>query len=178
VGRKISDGQSVRVTAGAGVNLVQGNFYVIQGHLGMAAQALPALAVPAARPAILTVEKCEYETSQVNAGAVFANVGDRVYFDPAAQEFTDVALGNMFAGFITSPRDVNGVIWLLFAPSLSPVAGMGAAVVDVAAVDGVDAAGAAPDKAEFDVVVALANETKARLNALLASLRAAGLISP
>lgn len=52
-----------------------------------------------------------------------------------------------------------------------------AAVADVASADGVAAAGANPTKAEFDVVVTLANKLKAQLNAALAALRAAGIIA-
>ena len=51
-----------------------------------------------------------------------------------------------------------------------------AAVADVTAADAVAAAGAAPTKAEYDVLVTEANETKAKLNTLLARLRTAGII--
>lgn len=51
-----------------------------------------------------------------------------------------------------------------------------AAVANVASANSVAAAGSAPTKAEFDAVVAEANETKAQLNAVLAALRAAGII--
>lgn len=52
-----------------------------------------------------------------------------------------------------------------------------AAVANVASANGVAAAGATPTKAEFDAVVALANETKVQLNAALAALRNANIIS-
>lgn len=51
------------------------------------------------------------------------------------------------------------------------------AVTSVTATDGEAAAGANPTKAEYDVVVTLANETKAQLNALLVQLRNAGIIN-
>ena len=53
----------------------------------------------------------------------------------------------------------------------------GVAVAKVAAADAVAAAGAAPTKAEYDAVVTELNETKRQLNALLASLTAAGTIA-
>jgi hypothetical protein len=51
-----------------------------------------------------------------------------------------------------------------------------ATVASVTATDGAAAAGAAPDKAEYDVVVTLANSTKAQLNDLIARLKTAGII--
>lgn len=50
------------------------------------------------------------------------------------------------------------------------------AVASVTATNGAVAAGAAPTKAEYDVVVALANSNKAQLNLLLTQLRNAGII--
>lgn len=52
------------------------------------------------------------------------------------------------------------------------------AVASVVAADGVAAAGASPTKAEYDVVVALANSNKAQINAILVQLRNAGIILP
>lgn len=50
------------------------------------------------------------------------------------------------------------------------------AVASVASANVVAAAGSTPTKAEFDAVVALLNEEKAQLNALLVQLRNAGII--
>jgi hypothetical protein len=50
------------------------------------------------------------------------------------------------------------------------------AITSVSAADGAAAVGAAPTKEEYDVVVTLANSTKAQLNALLTQLRNAGII--
>lgn len=52
------------------------------------------------------------------------------------------------------------------------------AVADQAALTAAAAAGATPTKAEFDKVVADAAAARTTLNALLASLRAAGLLHP
>lgn len=51
------------------------------------------------------------------------------------------------------------------------------AIVDIAEVDSVAAAGATPTKAEYDVVVALANANKAKINDILAKLRLANIIT-
>lgn len=50
-------------------------------------------------------------------------------------------------------------------------------IAAIATNDGVAAAGAAPDKAEFDKVVTLANANKAKINAVLAALKSAGIIA-
>lgn len=47
-----------------------------------------------------------------------------------------------------------------------------AAVTAVAATNGAQASGANPTKAEYDAVVALANELKTKFNALLAAIKA------
>lgn len=49
-------------------------------------------------------------------------------------------------------------------------------IASVTATDGAAAAGANPTKAEYDVVVALANSNKAQLNLVIAALKAAGII--
>lgn len=51
-----------------------------------------------------------------------------------------------------------------------------AAVANVASPDAAVAAGEAPTKAEFDKLVAEANENKRQLNALLAAMRASGFL--
>ena len=51
------------------------------------------------------------------------------------------------------------------------------AIADIAEADGVVAVGANPTKAEYDVVVALANANKAKINDILAKLRLANIIA-
>jgi len=50
------------------------------------------------------------------------------------------------------------------------------AIANIAEANGVAAAGANPTKAEYDVVVALANANKAKINDILAKLRLANII--
>jgi len=52
-----------------------------------------------------------------------------------------------------------------------------AAIVNITDADGVAAVGANPTKAEYDVVVALANANKAKINDILAKLRLANVIA-
>ena len=51
-----------------------------------------------------------------------------------------------------------------------------AAIIDIAAADGTAAVGATPTKAEYDVLVTLANANKAKINDILAKLRLANII--
>ncbi len=177
MGRIVSEGKSVRVTVPAGVVVTQGDFYQIDGYLGWAAQTVDNPL--AAEPVILNTAVAEYETSQLDPAAPFAAVGDPVYFDAGAGLLTNVAGGNLYAGRITSPRDADDVIWFLFDPcDIVGAVVAGAAVADVASPDGAAAAGANPTAAEFDAVVLVANENKAQINALLVSLRNAGIINP
>lgn len=80
---------------------------------------------------------------------------------------------------ITAAKLADGVIpaaYTLPAATSSALGGVkkAAAVAAVASTDAKAAAAAAPTKAEFDAVVALANESKSQLNALIASLKASG----
>lgn len=72
----------------------------------------------------------------------------------------------------------GGSAYMLPAATTAALGGVkkGASVAAVSAADATAAAGAAPTKAEFDAVVTELNETKKKLNAALASLKAAGVI--
>jgi hypothetical protein len=154
--------------------------------------------------------------------AVAIALGAAVYYDAGADNLTNISVGNVPAGWAIEAAlqaDATVKVLLLGMNVTIPVAGAVAAVaaadgVAVAIVDGVavvtadgaEAAGAAPDKAEFDAVVALANANKAavnglvplanankaeinalvtlanankaQLNAVVAALKAAGLMAP
>lgn len=185
MGRKVGEGKSAKVIAPASAVITQGNFYQLNGFLGMAVQSMETdgdgkvikyngFAVPAGTVAAeitLNFEPGEYETSQIDTDDAF-NGGNRVYWDATNKRFTTVATDGAFCGIVTEAKDGNNVIWFLLAPQ-QPAFEQAAAVTAVATGDGVAAAGANPTKAEFDVVVALVNETKAQLNAALAALKAA-----
>lgn len=80
---------------------------------------------------------------------------------------------------IAAAKLADGVIpaaYTLPAATSSAIGGVkkAAAVAAVASKDAKAAAATAPTKAEFDAVVAVANENKRQLNALIASLKASG----
>jgi len=98
---KISDGKSVVVTATR--NVVQGNFYGIQGFFGAAMTN-----GKAGDKVVLNIEQAEYSTVQVVDGATFS-VGSLVYWNGTA--FTnDVGTSNRLVGRCTSYDSVNKVL--------------------------------------------------------------------
>jgi len=154
MGRKISDGKSVKVTVPESTTIEQGKFYLLDGFLGIAVRGVTTGAGETAE-VVLNIENGEYETSQVAAADTLA-AGTKVYWDAANKVFTEVAAGNLFAGIVTQAKDANNVIWFWFAPQ-QPVLKQAAAQADSTAAD---VAGIVAD-----------------FNALLAKLRAAGLMA-
>ncbi|MEX0975044.1 MAG: DUF2190 family protein [Bacillota bacterium] len=189
MGRKTSDGKSVTVAVPAVTTITQGKFVLLDGVLGIAVQGIQtdaagdvisyngnSVTAGLVNPEItLNIEHAEYETSQIDAADAFAK-GDRVYWDAGSLRFTTVAGDGIYCGVVTEVKDANGVIWFLFAPQ-QPALRQSATVAAVAAADGAAAAGVNPTKAEYDVVVTLANENKAKINAVLVALKAAGLMA-
>lgn len=189
MGRKTGGANSVVVSVPASTVITQGDFYLLDGFLGMAVQSMETdaagevikfngfsvTAYTVSANITLNIEPGEYETSQIDAADAFA-AGDKVYWDAVNKRFTTVATDGAFCGIVTQAKDANDMIWLWFASQQSALK-QAATVAAVASNDGAAAAGANPTKAEFDAVVTLANETKAQLNAVLAALKAAGLIA-
>ena len=107
---KISDGKSVVVTATG--NVVQGDFYEIEGFFGVAMTN-----GKAGDKVVLNIEQAEYETDQINTSEAF-NKGDLVYFDAANERLTTSNGGgaNRKVGRVTVPKDVNNVIWFILGP--------------------------------------------------------------
>lgn len=163
--RKVSDGLSVRVTVPQSTVIPAGSFARIGGVLGYAPLGVTT-GVGETKPLILSIERCEYETTQIDSADTFA-VGAKVFWDNANKRFTEVDADGFYAGFVTSPKGSGTSIWLIFEPDQYGVAGQGAAVADITTADGTD----------LPTTQALANATKARVNTLLASLRAAGIIA-
>ena len=88
----------------------------------------------------------------------------------------------MLAGGITADKLAKGVLPAAYTLPAATTAALGgvkraAAVATVASADAASAAADAPTKAEYDKLVAVANETKMQLNALLAAGKAAGFLS-
>lgn len=123
MGRKISDGQSVKVTVPASTVIEQGKFYVLDGFFGMAVQSVTTGAGETSQ-AILNIEQAEYETSQITAADAF-NKGDKVYWNASAKLLTTApnndASGNPQnrpVGRVTAAKDANNVIWFVLGPQV------------------------------------------------------------
>jgi len=191
MGGKISDGRSVVVKATEAVT--GGKFYEMEGFFGCAF-------ADAAKDdnVALNLDFAEYETTQLTAEQTFAK-GTKIYWDAANKKFTETALGNRFVGIVTVAKDADGVIWFVLCstgngalPQAANQADTGENAAAVTAVaDAADAAGANPTaeeyalaldllndlKAKYNLSVTLVNALKADLNALLAKLKAAGLMA-
>jgi hypothetical protein len=127
MGRRISDGKSVKVAVPANTIINAGDFVLLDGFLGLAVQGIqtdadgkvisykgetvPAGLVPA--EITLNIEEAEYETKQIDVADGF-NKGDKVYWDAGNKWFTTVVADGKFCGAVTSAKDVNNVIWLQF----------------------------------------------------------------
>lgn len=107
--RKVSDGQSVRVTVPANTAVTEGALAMYDGFFGIAMQQIVA-EVGIAKPLILNIEECEIETSQVLTSDTFA-VGDLLYWDNTNKRLTKTATNNTLVGKVTVAEDANDVIW-------------------------------------------------------------------
>jgi len=151
---KVSDGKSVRVTVPQNTVIEAGKFYLLDGFFGCAFQSVTTGAVETAE-VVLNIEPAEYETDQINTVDTFAK-GDKVYWDSVNNRFTTVATDGVFAGVVTAPKAANNVIWFVFVP---PQMGFRQAA------------------AQADSTAANIADIVADFNALLAKLRAAGLMA-
>lgn len=154
MGRRVSDGRSARVTIGQNTTIAAGSFALVNNILGFAPKGATTGA-GASADLVLVHEPAEYETGQIDTGKTFAK-GDKVYWDAGNKRFTTDAPGNTFAGVVTSAKDAGNIIWFWFAGERTPFA-QGAAQADSVAAD--------------------VPTIKTDFNALLAKLRAAGLIA-
>lgn len=139
MGRLVSNGRSVRVAVPVSTTIVGGNFYLLDGFLGMAdfsiitdsegkvtsikGQTVTGLAGLAgiAAEVVLKIDIGEYETSQIDTSDSFAK-GDKVYYDETNHRFTTVATDGKFCGVVTVAKDSGNVIWFIFIPSLDDTA--------------------------------------------------------
>jgi predicted RecA/RadA family phage recombinase len=123
MGRKISDGKSVKVVVPENTTIEQGKFYLLDGFFGMAVRGVVTGAGETAE-AVLNIEEAEYETNQITATDAF-NKGDKVYWNAATGLLTtnpaNDASGNPTnrpVGRVTQAKDANNVIWFLLGPQV------------------------------------------------------------
>lgn len=196
MGRKVSDGMSVRVTVPENTTVEQGAFALLDGFLGLAARKVVAGAGET-KSLVLNIEPGEYETSQIDKTQDFA-VGTKIYWDSTTKKFTETPTA-VLAGVVTNAKDAGGVIWFRVAPGIindEAATAIGtltsltttAKTNLVAAVNEVDAHA---DAAQTDATAALARvaanvacaedasaeAVRTALRALLAALEAAGLMA-
>lgn len=196
MGRKVSDGKSVRVSVPENTTVEQGAFVLLDGFLGLAAQKV-VTGAGETKNLVLNIEPGEYETSQIDATQDFA-VGTKIYWDSTTKKFTETPTA-VLAGVVTNAKDAGGVIWFRVAPGIindEAATAIGtltsltttAKTNLVAAVNEVDTAAAA---AQADATTALgrvaanvacaedasAEAVRTALRALLAALEAAGLMA-
>jgi len=196
MGRKVSDGMSVRVTVPENTTVEQGAFALLDGFLGLAARKV-VTGAGETKGLVLNIEPGEYETSQIDATQNFA-VGTKIYWDSTTKKFTETPTA-VLAGVVTNAKDAGGVIWFRVAPGIindEAATAIGtltsltttAKTNLVAAVNEVDAHA---DAAQTDATAALARvaakvacaedanaeAVRTALRALLAALEAAGLMA-
>lgn len=123
MGRKVSDGLSVKVTVPQSTTIEQGRFYLLDGFFGMAMQSVVTGAGETAQ-VVLNIEEAEYETSQITAADAF-NKGDKVYWNAVTSLLTTQANPdasgnpqNRPVGRVTQAKDANGVIWFKLGPQV------------------------------------------------------------
>ena len=115
MGRKVSDGKSVRVSVPENTTVEQGAFALLDGFLGLAAQKV-VTGAGETKNLVLNIEPGEYETSQIDATQDFA-VGTKIYWDSTTKKFTETPTA-VLAGVVTNAKDAGGVIWFRVAPGI------------------------------------------------------------
>ena len=117
MGRKVSDGRSVRVTVPQNTTIEAGKFYLLDGFFGLAVQSVTTGPGETAE-VILICEQAEYETSQITTSDAF-NKGDSVYWNDTTKLLTTQSgSGNRLVGRVTQAKDANNVIWFVLGPQV------------------------------------------------------------
>ena len=195
MGRKISDGQSVKAVVPENTTIKQGDFCYLGGFLGLAVPGVVTGADEEAQ-AVLNIESGEYETSQTKEADLDSMVeGADIYFDDTEKYFT-ISPTTIYAGKITQGADEEGVIWFKLTPQLPVGTDAATLAASVGALESLDTT-------EKGTIVGAINEVKSvadnaldtqaahqedsiasevaelvsDFNALLAKLQAAGLMA-
>jgi len=114
-GRKVDDGQSVRVLVPAADVVNQGEYAVYDGFHGMNVSK-PKTQTVVDEDIILQTDGATYETTQLAPADTFAARGILIYYDPAARVLTEVAGATPAVGKVVLPLDANGCIWFRQLP--------------------------------------------------------------
>lgn len=124
MGRRVSDGRSVRVTVPESTVVNKGDLVLLDGFFGLAAQAATTGAGESTEIVLDCEEGIEIETSQITAADAFAK-GAAVYWDAATKLLTTAANPdasgnpqNRPVGRVTVAKDANGVIWFKLGPQV------------------------------------------------------------
>ena len=117
MGRKVSDGRSVRVTVPQNTTIEAGKFYLLDGFFGLAVQSVTT-GHGETPDYILDSEQAEYETSQITTTDDF-NKGDPMYWNDTTKLLTtQTGSGNRLVGRVTVAKDANNVIWFNLGPQV------------------------------------------------------------
>ncbi|HOA16016.1 MAG TPA: DUF2190 family protein [Bacillota bacterium] len=170
-GGKVNDGKSVRVTVPAGVTVTAGELVYLDGWYGIAQSTVAADAGGAGEPMALSIEDCVISTSKLDSLVPF-NAWDSCYWDKDANVVTTTeTYGDPFIG--TCVRGLaNGTVHIKLAPQPGYKVVPEPAVPEDAIADAADCAG--EDVA--GLITSLNAGFKVKINAILAALRAAGVI--
>ncbi|MFA9457423.1 DUF2190 family protein [Halalkalibacter sp. AB-rgal2] len=114
---KVSDGKSVRVTVPENTEVVANQFYLLDGFLGASTVSVKTEEGETAE-VILTIERAEYETDQIDPTQEFT-IGTPIYWNEENKCLTETST-EVFAGLVTAPKDANNVIWFLLNGSGAP----------------------------------------------------------
>lgn len=156
MGRITGELKTVRVTVPANTVVEQGKFYLLDGYIGMAVQSVTT-GPGETKPVILVIDpSVSIETSQVNPADTMA-VGADLYWDEVNKRFTETATGNRYAAKVCVAKDANNVVEIKLVDQ-SP--------------DTMRQAAAQANSTAADVATLVAD-----FNALLAKLRAAGIMA-
>ena|SRR5688572_23085003 len=188
--RVVSDGKSVRVTvpAATAAAVAVGEFCMFDGWFGWAVQGFTVAEVASvSKDIILNIEPVEYETSQGTVANTFTK-GAPVFWNDTTKLLTTAGAGNRLVGRVTVAEDGNGVFWFRLYEQAGNVGGAAAPAAAIASLTD-NSAGAANDTVEAladgttyatDVAAIRNNfaDLAAKVNAILAALRSAGIIAP
>lgn len=156
MGRITGELKTVRVTVPENTVVEQGKFYLLDGYIGMAVSSVTT-GPGETKPVILVIDPgVSIETSQVNPADTMA-VGADLYWDEANKRFTETATGNRYAAKVCVAKDANNVVEIKLVDQ-SP--------------DTMRQAAAQANSTAADVATLVAD-----FNALLAKLRAAGIMA-